>query len=148
MTEVKNPLNSTLIAGVIPLNGKSTVTPELQQVIALLAGLTNGQRKVLTCLPSGVLTVASNVLADIIHITATGTNFVYQGNDIPCSEVIIVAYPTNTGLVWFRRDTEATVNNAYPLDSLDHIKITLTNLKQLQLLIAVNGEKAIILYTL
>lgn len=147
MLEIKTPLITPDITTKPPLDGKQQLSTEIQQSLALLCGHCDSMRKLLTCLPSGVLCVASNVLQDIIHVTATGTNFAYRGEDIPCSEVIVCAYPTNTGLVWVRRDTAAAITNAYPLDSLDHLKITLTNLNQLRLLVAVNGEKAIILYT-
>jgi len=147
MPEIKTPLITPDITTKPPLDGKQQISADIQQSLALLCGHFDSVRKMLTCLPSGVLCVASNVLADVIHVTATGTNFAYQGEDIPCSEVIIVGYPTNTGLVWVRRDTAAAITNAYPLDSLDHLKITLTNLNHLRLLIAVSGEKAIILYT-
>jgi len=147
MPEIKTPLTTPDIITKPPLDGKQQISTDIQQSLALLCGHFDSVRKMLTCLPSGVLCVASNVLADIFHVTATGDNFAYQGSDIPCSEVIIVGYPTNTGLVWVSRDTAAATTNAYPLDSLDHLKITLTNLNQLRLLIAKNTEKAIVLYT-
>ena len=147
MVESQQPLNTDELNLRPPLEGRQPFDATLKRVLAMLMAKSDSDLKFLKCSPTGVLAVCSNALADIFHVTAVGAAYEYVGDDEPCSEVIVIAYPTNAGLVWVRRDTIATVDNAFPLDALDQITLTLTNLNQLRLMIATNGEKAIVLYT-
>ena len=145
--EFNSPLNTPDVSLRPPLEGRQPFDAELKRTLAMIMGKSDSDLRLLRCSPSGVLTVSSNTLQDIVHITATSGNFEYQGDDIPCSEVMIMAHPDNTGRIWVRRDSTAAVTNAWPLEKKESLTITLSNLSQLRLLIATNAEIAIIAYT-
>jgi len=87
-------------------------------------------------------------LEDIFHEAATQNDYVYQGPDIRCSEVMVMGHPENTGNVWVRTKVAATVNNSWPLAAKEVMGFTVTNLNMLHLLIKLDTEVAIIAYTL
>jgi len=123
------------------------LTDDMQQVLALLTGFCRNKRTLLKSSPSGMLFVASPQLKDIYHVTATGANYTEQGGDIACTGVLVMAHPSNTGKVWVRPHSTATINNAIPLSANDVVGFSLTNLNMLHLLIETNNEKAIVIYT-
>lgn len=120
----------------------------MKQVLAVLTAYCREERVVLKASPSGVLFTASSPLGDIFHVPASTGNFAYQGKNIACSEVLVMAYPTNASKIWVRTKTIATVDNAWPLDAYDVFSFTITNLNMLHILIVGNGEKAIIAYSI
>lgn len=120
----------------------------MKQVMSLLTAFWQEQRVTLKCSPSGVLFVCSSQIGDIIHVPATDDNFEYQGDNIACSEVLVMAHPSNGNTIWVRPHKIATVDNAWPLLKYDVFNCTITNLSMLHLLIPVNTERAIIAYTI
>lgn len=129
------------------LAGGVNLSEDMQQTLALLAGYWQYKRVLLKASPSGILFVTSPQVKDIIHVTATDTNFAYQGDNIECSEVMVMGHPDNTGKIWVKAHSAALTTNAWPLDKKEVIGLSITNLNMLNLLIAVNTEKAIIAYT-
>ncbi len=125
-----------------------TLSDNIQQVLSTLCGFWKNKRTLLKSSPSGILFTASPQLEDIIHNTGSGANDTYQGGKQPCTEVIIMGHPDNTGKIWARTKEVATVNNAWPLDANDAISFTITNLNMLHILTVVDGEKAIIAYSM
>jgi len=128
--------------------GAIQLTEDMQQVFALLAGYWRNKRVLLKASPSGVLFVTSPQVKDIFHITAVGANYTYQGENIECSEVLVMGHPDNTGRVWVKTNATASTDNAWPLNAGDVVGLGITNLNMLNLLIVVDTEKAIIAYTL
>lgn len=128
--------------------GGVQLSEDMQQTLALLTAFFLNKRVVLKASPAGMLYVAGPPMVDCFHITATGAAYTYQGENIPCSEVLVVAHPDNTGRVWVKPNATATVNNAIPLDAGDSLPVSIFNLNMLNLLIATNGEKALIAYSL
>lgn len=128
--------------------GGIQLTDDMQQALALLVGYWKNKRVLLKATPSGVLFVTSPQIKDIFHVTATSGSFVYQGENIECSEVLIMGHPDNTGRVWVKPNATATTANAWPLAAGDVVGLGITNLNMLNLLIVTNTEKAIIAYTL
>jgi len=120
----------------------------MKQVMSLLTAYWLEQRVTLRATPSGVLFVSSSQVGDIIHIPATDTNFLYQGKDLQCSEVMVMGHPSNGNSIWVRTHKIATVDNAWPLLKKEVVSFTITNLSMLHILIPVNTERAIILYTI
>lgn len=120
----------------------------MKQVMSLLTAYWREQRVTLKASPSGILFTASPQLEDIFHVKADKNNYVYQGDDIACSEVMVMGHPDNTGNVWARTKSVATVNNAWPLAAKEVMGFSVTNLNMLHLLIVADTEKAIIAYTL
>jgi hypothetical protein len=90
-------------------------------------------------------------IQDILHYTATAGNQTKQGSDSPgsadpCSEVMCMGHPDNTGKVWVRKGTTATTSNAWPLGPGEVINFNVDNLSDLQMLIVVSGESLIVAY--
>jgi len=120
----------------------------MKQVMSLLTAYWREKRVTLQATPSGMLFVGSSQLADIFHVPATDTDFVYQGDNIACSEVMVMGHPQNGDTIWVRSHKVATVDNAWPLLKYDVVSFTITNLSMLHILIPVNTQKAIIAYTI
>ena len=129
-------------------SGGIQLSEAMQQVLALLVGYWKNKRVLLKSSPSGVLFVTNPQIKDVFHVTATGTNYTYQGENIECSEILVMGHPDNTGRVWVKPNATASTVNAWPLDKGDVISMGITNLNMLNLLIVTNGEKAIIAYTM
>jgi len=120
----------------------------MKQVMSLLTAYWRERRVTLQSTPSGMLFAGSSQIGDIFHVPATGNNFEYQGGDIACSEVMVMAHPSNGDSIWVRPHKIATVNNAWPLLKYDVVSYTITNLNMLHILIPVITERAIIAYTI
>jgi len=148
MSVIGNPMNIPELNLMPEPVGGIQLSDDMQQVLAMLTGYWHNKRVLLKATPSGVLFVTSPQLKDIIHVAATSGSFAYQGSNIECSEVLVLAHPDNTGRVWVRTNTAAAVTNALPLDKGDSIVLGITNLNMLRLLIVTNGEKAIVAYSL
>jgi len=127
--------------------GGIQLSDDIKQALVLLAGYFKNQRVLIKCSRSGSLHTASSQIKDILHITASSGNYAYQGDSIECSELLIMGHPDNTGKVWVKPYQPAATNNSWPLDAKDVMVMAVDNLSQLNLLIANNGETAIILYT-
>jgi hypothetical protein len=128
--------------------GAVQLSEDMQQTLAMLAGFWLNKRVLVRVSPTGMVYVTDPPISDVYHVTATGTAYTCKGDDKPCSVALVIAHPSNTGKVWVRPNDTATVDNAIPLDAGDAVPISITNLNQLQLLIAVSGEKAIVAYSL
>ena len=130
-----------------PIEGALRLSEDVQQTLALLTAYGIDERKLLRCSESGVLNVVSPRLKDIEHYTGSGVNDTQSGKDIACSEIMVMGHPDNTGLVWVRSGVTATVDNSWPLAANMAIGFTVDNVKQLSMLIVVDGEKLIVAYS-
>lgn len=120
----------------------------MKQVMSLLTAYWKEQRVALRASPSGVLFTASPQIHDIFHVPATDDDFKYQGDDIACSEVMVMGHPANGNTIWVRPHKVATIDNAWPLLKYDVVSFTITNMNMLHILIPVNTQAAIIAYTI
>jgi len=127
-------------------SGGIELSKDIQQTLSCLTGFWQNKRILLKSTPSGALYTASPQVKDMYHVTADGDNDTYQGSNVESSTIMVMGHPSNTGKVWVKIGDTATVDNAWPLDKGDVVGLGITNLQMLNLLIAVNGEKAIILY--
>ena len=130
-----------------PLSGIIKLSDDMQQVLSLLSGYDGTERRLLTCTPTGTLSVASARVKGIANVLADQASYTWQGTDIKISEVLIKAHPDNNSRVWVNVDTAAAANTGYPLEAGDYVKFTINNLRNLHLFIAANTEKVIIIYT-
>lgn len=128
--------------------GGIQLTEDMQQALALLAGYWKNKRVLLKASALGVLFVSSPQITDIFHVTAGADNYYYQGDDIPCTDVVVMGHPSNLDTIWARPHTQALATNSWPLLKKEVIDFTLSSLKQLHLLFIKSGDKAIIAYTL
>lgn len=148
MARIGNPMKCPELDLQPEPQGGIELSENMQQTLALLTAFWRNQRVILKASPSGVLFTTSPQLEDILHETATQNDHVYQGQNIKCSEVMVMGHPDNTGNVWARSKVAATINNAWPLAAGEVIGFSITNLNMLHLLIKLTTEKAIIAYTL
>ena len=130
-----------------PLVGKPKMSEDLQQTVALLVGWDGATRRLIGVSPSGVLYVASPRVKGILNILADQTSYTWQGADILTSEVLIRAKPTNSGRIWVNVGAAGAVDTGYPLDSGEWVRFSINNLHSLHLFIAVDTERAIVIYT-
>lgn len=130
-----------------PIDGKVKLSEDMQQTLTLLTAYCENKRVILKASGSGVLSTASALIKDIVHIAGVGANSEKTGGDVLCTECLVMAHPDNTGKVWVRPYKTATVDNAWPLSKNEVVGFTLDNLKQLNILIVVAGEKVIVAYT-
>lgn len=129
-----------------PPEGGIQLSEDMQQVLSCLTGFVQNKRVLLKASPSGVLETASARIQDIVHFTGVGANDTQQGNDIPCTEIMCMGHPDNTGKVWARTASVATVDNAWPLGAGEVLNFSVDNMRDLQMLIVVAGEKLIVAY--
>jgi len=130
-----------------PIDGKVRLSEDMQQTLALLTAFSENKRVTLKASESGVLNVTSARIKDIIHCVATVPNCAITGPNVTCSEVMLMAHPDNTGLVWVRPDVPALANNAWPLAAGEVVNFSVGNLNQINALVIVNGETVIAAYT-
>lgn len=130
-----------------PIDGKVRLSEDMQQTLALLTAYSENKRVTLKASESGVLSVSSAMIKDIVHIVGVGANSEKTGSDVPCTECLVMGHPDNTGKVWVRPDKTAGVDNAWPLSAGEVVGFTLDNLKQLNMLVVVDGEKVVVAYT-
>lgn len=89
---------------------------------------------------------ATSNLQDILHFTGSGANDTQSGSNIECSEILCMGHPDNTGKVWVRTNTTATVNDAWPLAAGETFQFFVDNLSELEMLVVIDGEKLIVAY--
>lgn len=147
MSDINKPMDIPELNLKPPIDGKVKLSEDMQQTLALLCGYINSKRVVLKASESGVLNTTSARIKDIVSFTGVGANDTQIGEDVPCTECLVMGHPDNTGKVWVRPDKEASVDNAWPLAAGDVVSLTMDNLKQLNMLIVVDGEKIIVAYT-
>jgi len=148
MREIHTPLGVPELDIKGTPSSPATISDNIQQVLSTLTGFWKNKRVLLKASPSGILFTTGPQLEDIFHVTGSGVNDTYQGENIPCSEILVMAHPDNGSKIWLRKGVTATVDNAWPLNANDVMGLTITNLNMLHLLIVGDGEKAIIAYTL
>lgn len=148
MREIHTPLNVPELDLKGQPDSPATLSDNIQQVLSTLCGFWKNRRTLLKSSPSGILFTASPQLEEIYHVTGVGANDTYQGENKPCTEVMVMGHPDNTGKIWVRTKKAASVDNAWPLDANDATGFTITNLNMLHILTVLDGEKAIIAYSI
>jgi len=130
-----------------PIDKAVRLSEDMQQTLALLCAYGIDGRILLRASESGVLNVTSARIKDIQHYTGVGASDTQSGGDIPCTECLVMAHPDNTGKIWVRPGGTAATNNSWPLAGGEVVNFTLDNLKQLSMLMVVDGEKVIVAYS-
>ena len=130
-----------------PIKGQVRLSEDMQQTLALLTAYGDNKRVVLKATEGGMLNIVSPQVKDVVVVTADEDAYDWQGGDIPCTEVIVIAGLDNTGRVWIRPNSAASAANGWPLDAEDMFGFTLSNLNQLHINIETNAEIAVVAYT-
>ena len=128
--------------------GGIVLSKDMQQTLSLLTGYWQNKRLLLKSSPSGVLFTSSPQIKDIIHVNGVAVAFTYKGDDVECSEVLIMGHPDNVGTVWVKPHALALSTNAWPLAKNDVVGLGITNLNMLNLLFANVTDIAIIAYSM
>lgn len=147
MAKISRPMSIPELNIHPPITKAISLSEGMQQTLALLTALSHNHRVVLRASGSGVLSTSSPLLQNIVHYTGSGANDTQSGDNVRCSEVLVLGHPTNTGSIWVRNGIPATVNNAFPLGKSESISFSLDNLKHLQMLFVTDGDVAIVAYT-
>lgn len=126
--------------------GGIELSEDMQQVLSLLTGFSKNRRIVLQSSPVGSLRTTSARIQDVVHFTATEANDTQQGTDVPCGECLCMGHPDNASKVWVRSLAVATVSNAWPLGPGETVRISVDNMRDLQMLIVADTEKLIVAY--
>ena len=130
-----------------PIDKAVKLSEGMQQTLALLCAYGIDERKLLRASESGVLNVTSARIKDIVHYTGVGANDTQSGDDVPCTECLVMAHPDNGGKIWVRPGGTAATDNSWPLAAGEVVNFTLDNLKQLSMLMVVDGEEVIVAYS-
>lgn len=120
----------------------------MKQVLAVLTAYCKEKRVTLRSSPYGVLYSCSSPVGDIFTVLATQGNHLYQGDDVQCSEVMVMGHPSNGDTIWVRTKSQANTNNSWPLLKNEVVSFAIENLSQLRMRIITDTERAIVLYTL
>jgi len=147
MVQVRFPFDIENFPTVPPLKSNPDVTDDIQQALATLVGFDGTARQLLRVTPTGMLQTVNPLAKKFINILAVGAGFVWDGPDIKCSEVLIRGHPDNAGRAWVNVYAAADANVGWPLDTNEHIIMTLTNLSFLHIKIMTHDEKVIVYYT-
>lgn len=148
MNQIGTPLKIPELNLTPEPEGGIQLSKDMQQTLDLLTAFWQNKRVVLKASPSGVLFTASPQIKDIIHVNGVAVTFTYKGDNIGCSEVLIMAHPDNVAMLWVKPNALALVTNAWPLAKSDVVGLGITNLNMLNLLFANVTDTAIIAYSM
>ncbi len=123
--------------------GGIELSENMQQVLSILTGFVENRRVLLKASPGGILRTTSPRVIDIKHLEGSGQNDQVQGSNIPCSEVMCMGDPTNTGTIWVRSLKTATTMNAWPLAAKDVINLSVDNFRDVRALIITHADMLI-----
>lgn len=147
MPEINKPMGVPELNLQPPITGKVRLSEDMQQTLALLVTYTDNKRILLPTSQSGVLSVGEPTIKDIIILTSAAVSGKGKGDDIPCSQVMVMAHPDNTDLSWVRPYAECSDTHKWPLEACDFIKFAVDNVNQVYFLCDTAEERIIIAYT-
>ena len=130
-----------------PLSGRLKISDDLQQTIALLSGWDGATRRIIRVSPSGVIRTGSARAVGLYNIVADEDAYEITYDDCPTSEVLLRAFPDNTGRVFVNIGTAAALNTGYPLFTGEWVNLSVNNLNSLQLYIEKDTDKVAAIYT-
>lgn len=151
MPDINSPMDIPELNLQPPITGKVKLSPDMQQTLAVLCAMGNSQRIMLRASETGILLVGEPLIKDVVILTgaivAPETDSLAQGENITCSQSMIMAWPDNTDRVWVRPYNKPTLCCGWPLYKGDIVKFNVDNLNQLHFLFDTDGERVIISYT-
>lgn len=147
MPDINKPMDVPELNLQPPITGKVKLSEDMQQTLAVLCAMGVGQRVLLKASESGVLNIASRQIKDIEVFTATTTPHSFQGSNIKCNEVAVIAGLSNGDRAWVRPYSVASAANAWPLDKGEIFGFAINNLNQLHITIQTTDDIVIVAYT-
>ena len=130
-----------------PITGRPKVSEDIQQTIALLSAWDGATRRLVRVSPSGVIRTGSARVKGLYNIVADQDAYTISCPDCPTSEVMIRAFPDNTGRVFVNIGAAAALNVGYPLFTGEWVNLSVNNINSLQLYIEKNTDKVAVIYT-
>jgi len=147
MFEILKPFTFDDVPTKPEITGRPKLSEDIQQTIALLSGWDGATRRLIRCSPTGVIRTGSGRAIGVYNIVANTDGFTLVCSDCPVSEVMIRAFPDNTGRVFVNIGAAAALNTGYPLFTGEWVSISVNNLNSLQLYIEKNTDKVAAIYT-
>lgn len=147
MLEIIKPFTFDDLPTKPEITGRPKISDDLQQTIALLSGWDGVTRRLIRCSPTGVIRVGSARAKGIYNIVANKDGYVTTCADCPASEVMIRAFPDNTGRVFVNIGNPAALNTGYPIFVGEWVTLSVDNLSVLQLYIEKDTDKVAAIYT-
>lgn len=147
MLEILKPFTFDDLPTKPPITGRPKLSEDLQQTIALLSGFDGVTRRLIHCSPTGVIRVGSARAIGIYNIVANTDDYLITCADCETSEVMIRAFPDNTGRVFVNIGAAAALNKGYPLFTGEWVNFSINSLSVLQLYIEKNTDKVAAIYT-
>lgn len=147
MSEIQIPFPLKGIPLKPEMTGRVKIDETMIQTLAALCGWDGEARRLLTCALNGALHTASPPVCCIVNKESTGATEDITFGDIPTTEVMVMAHPTNGGDVWVNIGVAAGVDVGWYLDAGDYVQFSINNMSELRLHIVTSGDKVAILRT-
>jgi len=147
MAEIIKPFTFEDLPTKPPITGRPKISDDLQQTVALLAGWDGITRRFIRCTPTGMIRVGSARALGVLNVVANIDDYVITCPDCPASEVMIRAFPDNTGRVFVNLGVAAALNTGYPLFTGEWVSFSVNNLNSVQLYIEKDTDKVAAIYT-
>ena len=147
MSDIVKPMSIPELHLRPDIGGKTRLSDDMQQTLATLVAYGDNARKLLKASESGVLSVSSARIKDIVHFDRIDPLNPKKGGDVACTECLCMTHPDNTDKVWVRPYKTAEISNAWPLDKNDAVSFVIDNMNQLFMLIVANNDSLIVAYT-
>lgn len=130
-----------------PLAGRPRVSDDIQQSLASIVGWDGVTRRLIRVSPTGAIRAGSARAVGIYNVVADRDGYVITCEDCPASEVMLRAFPDNTGRVFVNIGAAAALNTGYPLFTGEWIRISVNNMNNMQLYIEKDTDKVAAIYT-
>ncbi|GAG61721.1 unnamed protein product [marine sediment metagenome] len=130
-----------------PVTGRPKLSEDLQQTIAMLIGWDGATRRLIRCSPTGVIRVGSARAIGVHNIKAAFDGYTITCTECPASEVMIRAFPDNTGVVMVNIAGTVDADNGYPLFSGEWVSLSVNHIDSLRLWFEKEDDKVAAIYT-
>ncbi len=127
--------------------GRIKLSEDMQQALSTLVGYDGSTRRLLRCSQTGVLNIITPRIQKIVHVSDDEANYVWQGEDIKTTEVMILANSLNAGVIWVKNDAPALTSNGWPLNAKEVVNFSIDNLSNLHIKIPLANDIAIVAYS-
>jgi len=147
MPDINKPMDIPELNLQPPISGKVKLSEDMQQTLALLCAYVNNKRVTLKASETGMLLVAEPLIQDVVFVQSAAGTGLGQGDNLPCSSVIVMAHPNNSGRAWVRPYKVSDATHGWPLDAGDVVSFSVNNVNQIYLYTETPEQRIIVAYT-